>query len=170
MTSPHKNQLLRDIHEARAALEQRVAALSDDDLTRPGPEQWAVKDHLAHLSAWRRKVLALLAGRPAHEGLGIDKASYDAGNEDSLNAILYQRNRTRALPDILDEFHDVHRQIVAAVEPLTDAGLARPYYPDDPDDGRTLADGIAANTSDHDREHLPWIEELLASLPPAPQT
>jgi hypothetical protein len=158
----NKGELIERMRQARAALEHTISSLSNEELIRPGADGgWSVKDHLAHLAAWARKVLAIMQGRPAYEGLQVDEMTYRETDLDGLNAILYEHARNRSLADVLADFRQTHRDMLIAVEGLSEADLAKPYVPDDPTDSRRLVDGIISNSYEHDLEHQGWIEELL---------
>jgi hypothetical protein len=74
------------------------------------------------------------------------------------------------LAEVLEQFRDVHRQLMKLLGPLTDADLQKPYrhyLPAEPGDG----DGppainlIYGNTAHHFSEHLAWIEALVNNAP-----
>ena len=153
-----KAELLARIREARAALERTVDRLSEAQLTTPGAGGWSAKDHLAHLAAWEGKIVAVMEGRPAHEGLGLDEAAYRGAGIDEINARLHERDRNRPLPDVLAAFRQTHGRLLAALEALPEAELTRPY--ESVDAGDVLADGIAGNTYEHYEEHQATIEAL----------
>ena len=155
-----KGELLARIREARAALERTVDRLSEEQLTAPGPDGWSAKDHLAHLAAWEGKIVAVMEGRPAHEGLGLDEAAYRGASIDEVNARLHERDHDRPLPDVLDAFRRTHGRLLAALEALPEAELTRPYQ--SADAGDVLADGIAGNTYEHYEEHQATMEALAA--------
>ena len=155
-----KGQLLTRIREARAALDRTVDRLSEAQLTARGPDGWSGKDHLAHLAAWEGKIVAVMEGRPAHEGLGLDEATYRGANIDEINAHLHERARARPLPDVLAAFRRTHERLLVALEALPEAELTRPYQ--SADAGDVLADGIAGNTYEHYEEHRAAIEALAA--------
>src|SRR5690349_10685076 len=90
-------QVLARISDSRAKLEQLITTLDEAALTRPGPEGWSVKDHLAHLTAWRRMVLGFLDGRPQAEGLGIDPKIVADGTEEDINAALEAQHKDKPL-------------------------------------------------------------------------
>lgn len=155
--------LAERIRQARATLEQLIGPLSDEALTRPGPEEgWSIKDHLAHLAAWPQKLLAIVRGRPAYEGLQVDEATYGTTGMDGLNAILYERHKDRPLADVLADFRQSYQELLSVLAGLTDADLSRPYHPADPNDTRQLVDGIIDNSYGHDLEHIDWMMPLIA--------
>lgn len=164
-----KEEVLARIEQSRRALEGRIGELSAAQLTGPKDRAgWSVKDHLAHLAAWERSIAYLLRGRPRHEGLGVPEVSYlgtDGTDEDGINAIIHGRTRDWPLAEALESFRDAHRQLLAALGPLTYEDLLEPYshyLPDEPgeDDGTPILRRILGNTAEHYEEHRPWIEAL----------
>src|SRR6476659_6259846 len=97
----NKAELIERIESARAELERLIAPLSEEQLTRPGPEGWSIKDHLAHLALWRKSLIALLAGRNRVEAIGLDPAGEGRQDIDAINARLYERERDRPLAEVL---------------------------------------------------------------------
>ena len=163
---PTKAELMARIHRARSALEAAIAGASEAHLTAPGdPGGWSVKDHLAHLAIWEQSLLALLEGRSRSATIGIDAVTYETTDIDGLNALLYEHHRDRPLAEVLDLFHRSHDQVLAALAPLTDVDLLRPYSHYQPDETPFNPDPvvgwIAGNTFEHFEEHLAAIRSLL---------
>lgn len=154
-------ELLERIRSSRAALEATISPLSEAQLTSPGPGGgWSVRDHLAHIAAWERFLLALIHGTPRNEAMDMDEASYKAADTDGINEWVYRRNRDRPLPEVLDGFYNSHQQVMAALDGMAEADLLElaPYAhdPDDPTD-----EWVACNTYEHYMEHQVWIQALL---------
>ena len=164
-SSPTKAELMERIDRARAALEDAIGGASTERLTAPGDDGWSVKDHLAHLAAWRHSLLALLEGRPRHAAMGVDRVTYETAGEEGVNAFLYERDKDRPLDEVLAAFRGTHVQVLAALAPLSDLDLLRPYshfQPDEPPFNPDPVVGwIEGNTFEHDEEHLGYIERLL---------
>src|SRR5262245_17738606 len=91
----NKTELLERIRSARAALERTIAGLDDAALSAPGPEGWAVKDHLAHLAAWGGKVLGNMEGRKSTDVLGVPQDVYESGDWVAINEIVRARDKDR---------------------------------------------------------------------------
>lgn len=160
-----KAELLARIPPALTALEDTLTGLSDARLSAPGPEQWAAKDHLAHIAAWERLILAHVQGTPDHEAAGITADAYAAITTDELNDILYARTNDRPVAEVLADFREASAAIAAAIEQMTDADLAAPYWSDEPG-GRTVMQKVAGDTYLHYLEHRRWILDLLAAQGP----
>ncbi|MBU2611772.1 MAG: ClbS/DfsB family four-helix bundle protein, partial [Chloroflexi bacterium] len=54
-----KPELLQRIRDERRALEETLARLTPDQMLQPGASGgWTVKDVLAHISAWKRRMIS----------------------------------------------------------------------------------------------------------------
>jgi uncharacterized protein (TIGR03083 family) len=148
-----KAELLARIRAARAELERTLAGLDDAALSAPGPEGWAVKDHVAHLAAWGRKVLGNMDGRKSTEVLGVPEEVYQRGDWVEINEFVRAPDKNRPAAEILAEFRQVHSTLLQRIEALPEAEL---FGADD-----KLRNNIAGNTYGHDDEHRPWIETVM---------
>jgi hypothetical protein len=157
--APTTTRVLDSIRDSRARLEALIAGHDEAALVRPGPEGWSFKDHLAHLTAWRRMVLGYLAGKPQHEGLGLAAAAA-AGGEEAINAALHERDRATPWPQVLAEFRAVYDELVEKLRPYAESDWQAPY-PLTPPTRRPRLDNIEGNTFAHDDEHLGWVKAWL---------
>jgi uncharacterized protein (TIGR03083 family) len=162
-----KADLLQHLTADRQALEEVISGRSDGELTRPGPEGWSVKDHLAHLAAWERSGLALLAGESRPAAVGVSDELFAEGEVDPSNEVVRRHNADRTLADVLAEFRRVRAETIAAVTALTDEDLQKPYsfyQPNDPENSQTpVIESLIANSTEHDLEHTEWIKGILAA-------
>ena len=153
-----KAELLERIRSARAELERVVSGLSEEQMTAPGPDgSWSVKDHLAHVVAWEQITLAAIRGERGYEVVGMDEASSRGMDVDALNAVIYERNRDRPLPEVLADYERSHQQLLSTLEGLDDADLSRPCWPDEES---PLVERIAWDTYEHYPEHAEAIRML----------
>jgi hypothetical protein len=155
-----KVELIERIPPARHVLETLLAGLPEDRMDKVGPDGWSIKDHLAHLAAWERMVVAHLRTGNDHEVVGLDEAAYANAGLEELNRIIEQRNKNRTLADVLDDVREAHTAVLSLLQDMTDDDLARPYWQDEPD-GRTVMEKLTGDTYRHDLEHRRWIGELL---------
>lgn len=158
--------LIGRIQTARDELEGQIAPLSEAELTRPGPEGWSVKDHLAHLALWRRSLIALLEGTDRAAAVGLAERDGDEDHDiDAINARLYANERDRPLAEVLADFRATHRQALDLVARLSDEDLTRPYSHYQPQaqprNEQPVVGWIAGNTYEHDAEHAEWIKAVL---------
>jgi hypothetical protein len=149
-----------------AALQDVVSRLADEQLTAPGPEEWAVKDHLAHIAEWERACTAVLTRRPQAEGFRLSPSEYAGLDIDALNAILYERHRSSSVGEIKALANAAHADMVAALSRLADADLRQRVgeYGMSTNPDRTLLEKIAGDTYEHYAEHAGWIKQLLQTL------
>jgi len=148
-----------------AALQDALSHLSDAELSRPGPERWAVKDHLAHIAEWERACTAVLGQRPQWEGFRLSAAEYEGLDIESLNAILYERHRAVPIGEVKAMANAAHADMLAALSHVSNADLRRPVgeYGMATNRDRPLLEKIAGDTYEHYAEHAGWISELLAA-------
>ncbi len=156
-----KAELLRRIRVSRAALEKTLSNLNDAQMTTQGPRgAWSVKDHLAHLAIWEQMLIEVIQARSGNAVVQMDEQEFLAKNLDELNAIIYRRNKDHSLEGVRRAFKESHQRILAALDELSDADLARPAFADDPT-ARPLLDKIIGDTYAHYEEHRGWIRELI---------
>src|SRR5215218_6258148 len=129
-----KDDLLYHLKADRQQLEDVIGPLTEEELTRPGPEGWSVKDHLAHIVVWEKSGLALLAGEDRAAAVGIDWELYENGEIDVQNDVVYQQQKDRSLDDVLAEFRQVRAKTIEAVSTLSDDDLRKPYSAFQPGD------------------------------------
>lgn len=144
-----KAELLKDIQVERRRLENTIAALPKEDMTRSGVVgEWSVKDILAHLAAWEQLFLSWyesgLHGRiPDESPVGMSIRKMDA-----LNQQIYNQYRLSPLEDVLAEFQHSFQQVLATVMEIPEDemfALGRYAWT-----GKlALADYIAGNTCNH---------------------
>lgn len=162
-----KEELLARIVESRAHLEQLLAGLSPADYERQRADGWSFKQHLAHLSAWRRSLLALLNGESRDAALGLPENAHETLGTEGINERLATRAAATPLDEVLAEFRASHDDVLARLRELTDADLQRPYADFDPTPGpysdHPIIGWIDGNTYEHDDEHLLWMQSALQS-------
>jgi hypothetical protein len=158
-----KDEVISRINRDWTALLETVEKLSHDQMLRPGPGDWSTKDILGHISFWERYLLFHhLQGKPSHEVLRVDKGLLEQFDEDKINALFYERSRNNSVPYTLEDLHQTHAELLAALETVDFDVLEKPGAYDD----RTklpLINSVMANTCEHYREHLKTIQEIAAS-------
>lgn len=165
-----KKQLLEHIERDWSAINRLLDGLSDHQWTGiTDAEGWTVKDHLTHLSAWERSVIALLTGQPRHEGLGVSEDLYLNEDYDVINYAICQNHRHDSLEEVRARFQATHAELMRLIDPMSDSDLNKPYahyLPDEPrdGDGPPVINLVYGNTADHFREHQGWIEAMLDAV------
>src|SRR5262245_13913627 len=118
--------LLDRVDASWQEIDTAVACLHPEQLLAPLAGGWSAKDHLAHLAAWRRSLLALLEGRSRPEAIGLEPEQAARLGTDGINAALFERHQHRLLDEVLADLRDVHTRVRSALSTLTDEDLQRP--------------------------------------------
>jgi hypothetical protein len=119
-----RQQLLKRLDKAWAALKESYAGLSDSQLTEPGvTANWSVKDILAHVTTWEEEALTYLplilkGGRPP-------RYSIQYGGIDAFNAQMTEQKRGLSLSDVLRQLEETHRRLIDYVQTAPEEQLTR---------------------------------------------
>lgn len=162
-----KAETLSRMAERRAELERIVEEFEPDRLEVAGPDGWSAKDHLAHVAAWEKSLLALLHGEDRAEAVGISRVDYESMDTDAINKVIFEAHRSMPLAEVLEDFHSTHQTVLDTVEAMDDTDLYLPYshyQPDSPADDRPVINWVAGNTFGHFDEHIEWMTALLAEV------
>lgn len=159
-----KDELLEEMDRAWNSLQATIANAHPRDLVeRTDAAGWSAKDHVAHLAAWENSVLGMIRdGRPQWEGLGIDKALFEAEGYDEENEIIRQQTVDWPLDRVISHLTAVHTEMVRMVEGFSDRDLHRPCS-DFVTGGQDFAifHKISGNGPGHYNEHREYIERIL---------
>lgn len=151
MDSARRKELIHILESAQADLEQVIAGLDEGELTRPGVVgEWSVKDILAHIVFWESRVTAWAEGIRTGEKPPPPPISGEI-TEDQENQIIYEQNRDRPLPEVLDDWRSTHRQVLQDVETMSEADLFERKVPWL--EGNTFAEAMPGNSYEHLRHH-----------------
>jgi hypothetical protein len=163
-----KDALIEHIQRDWIAINHLLYSLSEAQWTTiKNVDGWAIKDHIAHLTAWEQSMIAFLNGIPRHVGLGIGEELYLTRDVDAMNQVIFETHRHDELNAVRSQFQLTHDELLQLILPLTDEALNLPYahyLPDEPGegDGPPAISLIYVNTARHYREHQGWIETMLA--------
>jgi hypothetical protein len=123
-------QKLLDLMGAEYDFAERTLMLVPEDLIeQPNVEgYWSVKDIVAHLSAWHRRVLRWL--EDARQGNGVagqhpvePESGFTWDDFDAIDTMSYERDKNRPWDDILADFHWTFEALYKETEELTEAEL-----------------------------------------------
>jgi len=102
----------------------------------------------------------LLAPEAIRQGTAPAPAPWPKGlDDDQVNAIIFERERERSLPEVLEDWRQTHRQLMEAVQAMSDDELffqKAAWLGDAP-----FAESIAGNSYEHQQEHAGQIRVWL---------
>jgi hypothetical protein len=121
---------------------------SDELATIGRPDYWSAKDHVAHLTFWRRclvlRLQALIAKAP--------QPTFE--NFEQLNPVIFEEQRYRPWPDILLESDQAYSELLTLTEQLTDEDLTAFQRFDWTHDGEPLYTAFMGYCYEHTQQHL----------------
>jgi len=135
------------IEAGRARLDDALARYDDESMLDRVDDEWTRKDILAHLEAWERRVVDLLARLRAGDPLT------ERTQTDELNARFFDRDRDRPLADVRSGEREAYGRMLATIDEASDEELfdgSRFAWTD----GDPLADWFRGNADEHYDEHL----------------
>lgn len=143
-----KQKVLNLLDRAHEGEQTFVAKLSAEERAAVGAlEQWSAKDLLAHIVAWKERLVREIAAAPSGEG---PPASIDI---DQANAEIFEEHRDRSWADILEWSEHVHESLVESTEAMGDDDLVDTQAVPRPD-GRPLWRLVAGTGYTHSLLHL----------------
>lgn len=151
-------EILQTIKEHHAQLLAALEGFSEEAMTKhPLVEWWTIKDLLGHIAMWEQVAIQFIAaykqtGAPKPLGMDNDDA-IDAQNKREATI-----RRDWSLARVRAEFDAAHRDLIAAIESLSDADLAK-QLPAPWGKGDNLEKLIAINSYQHNPEHIAQIEK-----------
>ena len=143
-----KQDFLERMRAGRADLNEAISNLTEEQMSQDlVASEWTVKDILAHLAAWQGETrLAILRAEAGEEVGPIINESVDEWNAARVN-----ERRRLPLVDVMQEFHAVYDELMAALARL-------------PEDKAPLGPAVGMRQrrlwwlTDHDREHVEVIQ------------
>jgi hypothetical protein len=115
----NKSELLRWLQQEHQQWEALLQEVSPDHMEEPGVNgEWSMKDVVAHLTGWNRRLVAHMQAAQRGESEPPPPWPGHLQTEDEINAWIYESNRDRPLDEALDESRQSFRQILAMVERL----------------------------------------------------
>lgn len=158
------SELFLRMARGRAQLEEWIATLGAAKLSARGKDDWAIKDHLAHLATWEHGISALLRGEPRYTAMGLVMDNMAPNDFDAMNSQIYALHKDKPVEDVLNFFHSAHVGLQNELAKLSDADLQKPYSHFAPnekrdDSGNPIIRWIVGDTYAHFDEHIGWIRE-----------
>ena len=138
-----RDDLLRRYRSSREKLLAVIDGLTDEQLSEPTIDGWAVKDHLAHLALWddirAAEVERISAGHASAWKMTEDQ-------DETLNATGYELRRSMSATQARWELENSRRKLLDAIAAAPREALDPSRY------------GAAGLLSEHEDQHLGWIQ------------
>lgn len=159
-------QKLLDLMRAEYEFVERTLALIPpermDEPNVDGP--WSVKDTIAHLTAWERRLCGWLLQAKRGEKPTIPEPGCTWDDIDIINERTYQEDKYCPLGEVLANFRETHAQVVQILETFPEEELfelkrLKGMWSEPP--WRL----ISGNTYEHYLEHLEPVRRWLSGAP-----
>jgi hypothetical protein len=153
-----KAELLDGTRAEHARLEAALAEISEEAMLQPGVVgEWSIKDMLAHISDWEQRFLRWYRAGQRGEIPERPEPGLTWNDLDLLNQRIYEKHHARSLPDVRAAFDASYRELISAVEAMSEPELFTvghfAWTGDYP-----LLIALRANADQHYAEHTDQIE------------
>lgn len=156
-----KATLLDKVSNGYDAFERLLSPLTQEQmLALELNDDWSVKDNIAHITSWHRRLLELLQAAALKRAPAQIPGIPDDANVDQINAYFYQENRALTLVAVLQQLRTTYILAVAAIQALSDEDLTSTQRFDWLED-TPLWQLVEGNTYGHYQEHTEIIQAWL---------
>lgn len=125
-----KSLLLADTGRQRDALLALLGGMSREQMHRPGAYGWSAKDHVAHLAEWERLLFGWYDAGLRGEDPPTPAEGYTWATMDALNQAIYERHRDDALEQVMADWNETSRRLLALTGSIAETDLYSPgRYP-----------------------------------------
>jgi len=156
-----KTELMSLIEREWASLMDVVGQLSPEQMLTADEGGWSPKDNLAHLTVWMNILVGFyLDHQPAHEVIGVDPEVTENWDFDSMNDVMFKRDRHQHLEQVLAELKSTYAKVLARLELMTFDDLMKARDENDSQKGLVIG-SVINNTSEHFEEHRETIAKML---------
>lgn len=139
----NKDELLKHYRDSRTRLLAAIDGLSDEKMSDPSIDGWAVKDHLAHLAHWDE----MRAADVERISAGFESAwKLTDEQDDALNATGYEMRRSMSAAQARWELERSRSRLMDAINSATPRALDPSHY------------GAPGLESGHEDQHAEWLE------------
>jgi hypothetical protein len=146
---PFKPVLLDLLRQSQISQNAFFQGLAPAELATIGTlELWSAKDHIAHMTFWRKSLVLRLQAIIRHE------AQPESENFEQLNPLIFEEQRYRPLSDILFESDHVYDELIKITEQLTEDDLTAFNRFDWTYEGAPLYTAFMGNCYEHSQQHL----------------
>jgi hypothetical protein len=156
-----RQDLIAALESAKTEIEALLAEAGEARLTTHGVTgEWSIKDLLAHLTFWEGRVVAWAEG--IRQGRVPTPLPWSKDwTEDQENAAIYESNRDRSLPDVLEGWRRTHREVIEHIRSMSEEELFQRKI--EWLGETTFVQALAGNSYEHQQEHAAQIRAWLSS-------
>jgi hypothetical protein len=150
-------ELVARIRATSTQLELLIARLTVAQMNQAGAVgDWSVKDVLAHIAFWERYATGVITAARQGEAPQLDA---EDGTE-SRNASVVAQYYLASMGAVIASWNEAREELIDQIEELSDADLNdQQRFPWN--EGRALLERIAANSYEHEHEHIEQIREWI---------
>jgi hypothetical protein len=150
MTEQSFKPILLDLlHQAHLAQDAFLQELNATERAAIGtPEYWSAKDHVAHMTFWRQRLVFQLAAILKHETPPTSE------NFEQLNIQVFEAQRERPWSEILSESEQAYAELVTLTEQLAEEDLTAFNRFDWIPNGEPLYTSFMGNCYEHAQQHF----------------
>jgi hypothetical protein len=163
-----KQTMLAALREEFDRWEALLASLSEEQITAALlPENWSIKDVVAHLRAWQQRSIARLSAAlqnnaPEYPAWPEQLDPEEEGEPHDLNAWLYAQDRDRPWAQVYQNWSQGFRRFLELAQALPEADLLEadtyPWL-----EGYALI-AVLQGSYEHHQEHAEHLEPVVAKL------
>lgn len=156
-----RSELLNEVRASQQAWDDLVASVPDDRMLEPVWEGgWNVKDICGHIGFYENWAAEFIRT----ERWADDDPILHHADIDTRNDAYHERNKHRALVDVLAELARIHAGMISAIEGLSEDDFRGRNQRGTPsaNDARPIEQIVLGNTRDHFSEHAAEIRDWLA--------
>jgi hypothetical protein len=162
-------QLVEVMRTERSNWEALLAEVGEARLAERGVEgDWSIKDIVAHLTFYERWATDCLEALQLGEPLPVSE--FKGLSMDERNALIYARNQTRPLADVLADATVSFQRSIDVVQRLRDEDLYNPDYTHAYGVDWTVHDLIEGDAYEHYQDHIASVRAWLDRVPATPQS
>ncbi|NLX10088.1 MAG: ClbS/DfsB family four-helix bundle protein [Chloroflexi bacterium] len=115
----NKSELLSWLHTEYQQWEAFLHQIDSARMEQPDvAAHWSMKDIVAHLTGWNRRLVAHLQAAQHGEPEPPPPWPAHLQDVDEINAWIYEANRERSVREVLDEARQVFQQLLDSLEDL----------------------------------------------------
>ena len=120
-----KEDLLKEIHSERRALDDVLALLKPRQMTQAGVTRggWSVKDILAHLVEWQQMNFDWYEAGLRGEKPAMPAPGFTLRELPRLNQMIYEKHHRRSFKFVLDDYLNYHKRMITLIKTIPDTDL-----------------------------------------------